>query len=138
MWKLISSEMRTSTGEVLHPLGTDCAGNLMLDSAGHLSAHLMRLDRPKFASGDILRGTDEEIKTAYQGYVAFWGNYRVDESKHEMTYVVEGSLFPNWIGHENLRHYEFTDNQQTLILRTPPFLAAGKEIVGVLIWQRIG
>lgn len=137
MWKLISSEMRTSTGEVFYPLGQDSTGTLMLDSSGHLSAHLMRLGRPEFASGDILRGTDEEIKTAYQGYVAFWGNYRVDETKGEMNYLVEGSLFPNWIGHENLRYYEFSDDQQTLTLRTPPFLAAGKEIVGILIWQRL-
>ena len=137
MWKLISSEMRTSTGEVFYPLGQDSTGTLMLDSNGHLSAHLMRVGRPEFASGDILRGTDEEIKTAYQGYVAFWGNYRVDETKREMTYLVDGSLFPNWIGHENLRYYEFSDDQQTLTLRTPPFLAAGTEIVGMLIWQRL-
>ena len=137
MWKLISSEMRTSTGEVFYPLGQDSTGTLMLDSSGHLSAHLMRLGRPEFASGDILRGTDEEIKTAYQGYVAFWGIYRVDETRREMTYLVEGSLFPNWIGHENLRYYEFSDDQQALTLRTPQFLAAGKEIVGILIWQRL-
>jgi len=137
MWKLISSEMRTSNGDVFYPLGEDCTGTLMLDSAGHLSAHLMRLARPEFASGDILRGTDEEIKTAYQGYVAFWGNYKVDDTKREMTYVVDGSLFPNWIGHENLRFYEFSDDRQTLTLRTPPFLAAGNEIVGMLIWQRV-
>ena len=137
-WKLISSEMRTSTGESFYPLGKDCAGILTLDSAGHLSAHLMRLGRPDFTSGDILRGTDDEIKTAYQGYIAFWGNYKIDESKREMTYSVEGSLFPNWVGHENLRYYEFTDDRQALTLRTPPFLAAGKEIVGLLIWQRIG
>ena len=137
MWKLISSEMRTSTGDVFYPLGQDSTGTLMLDSAGHLSAHLMRLSRPEFVSGDILRGTGEEIKTAYQGYVAFWGNYKVDDTKREMTYVVECSLFPNWIGHENLRFFEFSDDRLTLTLRTPPFLAAGKEIVGMLIWQRV-
>ena len=137
MWKLISSEMRTSTGEVFYPLGQDSTGTLMLDSSGHLSAHLMRLGRPEFVSSDILRGTDEEIKSAYQGYVAFWGNYRVDETKGEMNYLVEGSLFPNWIGHENLRYYGFSDDRQTLTLRTPHFLAAGKEIVGILIWQRL-
>lgn len=135
-WKLLSSEMRTSTGEVHYPLGEDCAGLLMLDSTGTLSAHLMRQGRPNFASGDIVRGTDDEIKAAYQGYVAFWGNYEVDAAKQEVTYVITGSLFPNWVGHQNLRYYEIAGERLTL--RTPPFLMAGMEIVGVLIWQRVG
>ncbi len=134
-WKLLSSEMRTSTGEVHYPLGEDCAGSLMFDATGTLSAHLMRRDRPNFASGDIVRGTDDEIKAAYQGYVAFWAHYEVDAAKQELTYVITGSLFPNWVGHTNLRYYEFADDRLTF--RTPPFLMAGKEIVGVLIWQRV-
>lgn len=134
-WKLLSSEMRTSTGEVLYPLGPDCAGSLLFDASGVLSANLMRPDRPPFASGDILRGTDEEIRAAYQGYVAFWGNYKFDEAKRELTYVITGSLFPNWVGHTNLRFYEFEENRLTF--RTPPFLMAGTELVGVLIWERV-
>jgi hypothetical protein len=134
-WKLLSSEMRTSTGEVLYPLGEDCAGLLIFDAAGTLSAHLMRQGRPNFVSGDLLRGTDDEIKAAYQGYVGFWGNYEVDEAKREMTYVITGSLFPNWVGHKNLRYYEFDADRLTL--RTPQFLMAGTEMAGVLIWQRV-
>ena len=134
-WKLLSSEMRTSTGEVLYPLGPDCAGSLLFDSTGVLSAHLMRPDRPQFASGDIVRGTDEEIRAAYQGYVAFWARYQFDEAKRELTYVITGSLFPNWVEHTNLRFYEFEGNRLTF--RTPQFLMAGKELVGVLIWERV-
>jgi hypothetical protein len=134
-WKLISSEMRSSSGEVQYPLGEDCAGRLIVDSAGNFTAQLMRPDRPEFASGDVVRGTDEEIRTAYQGFVAFWAKIEVDEEKKEMTYVVEGSLFPNWIGHRNLRYYEFEGNRLTL--KTPAFLMAEQEVTGVLVWERI-
>jgi hypothetical protein len=134
-WKLISSEMRSSSGEVQYPLGEDCAGRLIVDSAGNFTAQLMRPDRPEFASGDVVRGTDEEIRTAYQGFVTFWAKIEVDEEKKEMTYVVEGSLFPNWIGHRNLRYYEFEGNRLTL--RTPAFLMAEQEVTGVLVWERI-
>jgi hypothetical protein len=134
-WKLISSEMRSSSGEVQYPLGEDCAGRLIVDSAGNFTAQLMRPDRPEFASGDVVRGTDEEIRAAYQGFVAFWAKIEVDEEKKEMTYVVEGSLFPNWIGHRNLRYYEFEGNRLTL--RTPAFLMAEQEVTGVLVWERI-
>lgn len=134
-WKLLSSEMRTSTGDVLYPLGPDCEGSLLFDASGVLSANLMRPDRPLFVSGDIVRGTDEEIRAAYQGYVAFWAKYQFDEAKRELNYVIDGSLFPNWVGHTNLRFYEFEGNRLTF--RTPPFLMAGQELVGVLIWKRV-
>jgi len=134
-WKLISSEMRTASGDVQYPLGEDCAGRLVCDADGNFSAQLMRRDRPNFASEDLMRGTDEEIRTAYQGFVSFWAQFEMDEAKKEITYVVQGSLFPNWLGHQNLRHYEFEGNQLTL--KTPTFLMAGQEITGVLIWERI-
>ncbi|MEO8494134.1 MAG: lipocalin-like domain-containing protein [Planctomycetota bacterium] len=134
-WNLVSSEMRTSTGEIHYPLGKDCQGRMIFDTEGNFSAQLMRTERPKFASDDLLRGTDEEIRTAYQGYVAFWSKIHVDEAKKEATYEVEGSLFPNWIGHSNLRFYEFEGDR--MILKTPAFTMAGQEITGVLIWERV-
>ena len=134
-WRLVSSEMRTSSGQLHYPLGQDCAGNLIFDLDGNFSAQRMRVDRPEFASGDIVRGTTDEIKAAYEGYVAFWAKSEVDEAKHELTYVIKGSLFPNWVGHTNLRYYEFEGNRLTL--RTPSFLMAGEETVGVLVWERI-
>ena len=134
-WKLISSEMRTSTGEVHFPLGADCMGRLMVDDEGNFSVQLMRPDRPQFSSGDIVRGTDDEVRAAYQGYIAFWSKIEIDTVKQVMTYQVEGSLFPNWVGHNNLRHYEFDGDRLTLT--TPAFLMAEQEVMGVLVWERI-
>lgn len=134
-WKLISSEMRTSGGKILYPLGEDCAGSLIFDSHGNFSAQLMRPGRTEFASADLVRGTDEEIREAYQGYVAFWSKIEVDEEKKQFTYEVAGSLFPNWIGHSNLRYYEFEGDRVTL--KTPSFLMAEEEVTGVLVWERI-
>ena len=79
--------------------------------------------------------TDEEIRAAYQGYVAFWSKIDLDAEKQEFSYEVEGSLFPNWVGHTNLRHYEFEGDRVTF--KTPPFKMGGQEITGVLIWQRV-
>jgi hypothetical protein len=134
-WKLISSEMRTASGEVHYPLGENCAGRLVIDGDGNFSAQLMRRNRPLFASDDVVRGTDAEIRSAYQGYVSFWAQMEVDETKKEISYIVEGSLFPNWLGHRNLRYYEFDDNRLTL--KTPPFRMADQQVTGVLIWERI-
>lgn len=134
-WNLISSEMRTSSGAVHYPLGENCVGRLMVDGEGNFSVQLMRPNRPQFASGDIVRGSDEEVRAAYQGYIAFWSKIVVDEASRTINYEVEGSLFPNWVGHSNLRYYEFDADRLTL--KTPAFLMAEQQITGVLIWERV-
>ncbi len=134
-WSLVRSEMQVTGGEACYPLGENCQGRLMVDAQGNFAVQLMRPERPRFASDDILRGTDEELRDAYQGYVAFWSKLTIDPALNVITYQVEGSLFPNWVGHENLRYFEL--NGDCLTLKTPPFLMAEREVTGVLIWQRL-
>lgn len=135
-WQLVSSEMRTADGNIFYPLGEGCAGRMFCDNEGNLSAQLMQVDRTKFASDDMMQGTAEEVVSAYKGFVSFWGAYKFDPQAKEARYVIEGSLFPNWVGHENLRFYEREGDCMTL--KTPPFPMAGQKTEGVLIWQRIG
>ena len=134
-WKLVTSEFRTSEGKVAYPLGEKAVGILMCDSGGRYAAQLMRRDRPKFASGDMRGGTPEEIKTAADGYVAYFGTYEIDEKKGTIVVHVEASLFPNWVGQDQMRFYEFSDD--LLTLKTPPMLSGGQEITGVLVWKRL-
>jgi hypothetical protein len=42
---------------------------------------------------------------------------------------------PNWIGSEQLRHVEVEDEDH-IVLRTPPLPIAGQLLVGRLRWQR--
>jgi len=134
-WKLLSSKL-VSDGDPLYPLGKDCQGILVLDSAGKLHGQLMNPNRPHFASPDMLGGTAEEIEVAYKGYLAYWANYTVDEEKAMMSYTVEACLFPNWVGHHQERFYSFEENRLTL--KTTPLSIAGKEnVVGELVWERL-
>jgi len=134
-WKLISSEM-VSGSEVIYPLGQNCEGIITFDNAGKLNGQMMRVDRPKFASNDMLRGTPDEITAAYQGYICFWADYTVDESAGVMSYTVIGSLFPNWVGHHQKRLYSIEGNRLTL--KTSPLSLGGKEnVVGVLVWEKL-
>ena len=133
-WKLVTSEFRTSDGKVSYPLGEKAVGILLYDSGGRMAVQLMRPDRPKFASGDMRGGTPEEIKTAAEGYVAYFGTYDVDEKQGSVVHHVEASLFPNWLGQDQMRFFEFSDD--LLTLRTPPILSGGQEITGVLVWKR--
>lgn len=134
VWRLVSSEFRTSSGEVIYPLGEDALGQAIFTESGYMSGQLMRQNRPFFASGNQASGTPEEIKAALEGYVAYYGPCQVDVEKKTLTTDVEGSLYPNWVGGQQVRYYELTDRQ--LILKTSPIALGDEEIIGVLTWER--
>jgi hypothetical protein len=95
----------------------------------------MRPDRPKFASNNVVAGTPEEIKAAFEGYVSYCGSYEVNEQGGFVTHRVELSWFPNWLGTEQKRFFEFAGDRLTL--KTPPLTGYGGAQVHRLIWERL-
>lgn len=93
VWRLVSYEAHDANGRVQFPMGEKIIGQLIYDPAGHMCASLMREDRAKFVSGDRLRGTDLEVRTAFEGYLTYFGTYVVDPTKGTITHHVDGSLF---------------------------------------------
>ena len=135
-WELVSFKIRKANGEVICPYGKNARGSIIYTDSGRFSAQVMRPDRPKFASGDQMKGTAEEIKANYEGYVSYYGSYEFDSENDIVIHHVEGSLFPNWEGQDLKRFFELSGNR--LKLNTPPTLwGGGGEVVGTLIWERI-
>lgn len=135
-WELISFKIQKSNGEVIYPFGKNAQGSIVYTDSGRFSAQVVRPDRPRFASGDQMKGTPEEIKANYEGYVSYYGSYEFDNEKGTIIHHVEGSLFPNWEGQDLKRFFELSDNR--LEISTPPTLwGGGGEVVGTLIWKRI-
>ena len=135
VWGLVSSEFRTASGNVIYPLGEDAAGQAIFTESGHMSGQLMRRNRPVFAADNQSLGTPGEIEAAFQGYVAYYGRCEVDVEKCTITTHVEGSMYPNWVGGEQVRFYELTERQ--LILTTPAITLGDQQITGVLTWERL-
>ncbi len=134
-WKLVSSEFRRSDGTIAYPYGEDALGLLIYTATGHMAVQLLRANRPVFAAGDPYQGTTEEIKAAFEGYIAYFGSYEVNDVEGIVTHHVHGASFPNWIGGDQQRFFELTGNQ--LILSSPPILAGNSTLTGVLIWERV-
>jgi hypothetical protein len=132
-WTLTGYEQRKADGAVTYPMGKDPVGRIAYDATGHMSAQLMRRDRPKFTSGSRQQGTPEEIRAAYYGYVGYYGLYDVDEAKKIVTHHVECCSFPNWVGTDLVRHFEFDGDR--LILRVGS-LAAGDASELRLTWLK--
>ena len=129
-WKLISYQQESTSGEVTEPFGKDPIGRISYDAGGHMSAQLMRNNRPKFSSSDPRRGTDAEIRGAFTEFAAYYGTYTADERAGTVAHRIEAAWFPNWIGTVQVRHYKFSGNR--LILRAN--LPAGPS---VLVWERL-
>lgn len=135
VWKLISTDFVLPNGERFFPYGEHPAGVISYEASGQVSVHIMRSGRPKFASGQMQEGTDEEVRAAFEGYVCYFGTWSVDAAQGTVTHRVEGSLFPNWEGTDQVRRFEFEGNRLSLITSTIP--ALGATTTATAVWERV-
>jgi hypothetical protein len=135
-WRLLSWEARDSRGDIQYPFGEQAAGQLFYDAVGNMSAQLMSADRARFAVRDPALSTDAEVRDAFDGYVAYFGTYSIDESKCAVTHHVTGASFPNWIGIDLVRYYAF-DVGGRLRLSTPPIDVGGQSLEYILLWEHL-
>ena len=135
-WRLLACEGRWSDGRISRPYGEAPGGILVYDGRGSFSGQIMARGRPVFASGNLLKGSDDEVRAAFEGYVAYYGSYSVDEVRGLMVHQVEGSFFPNWIGEQQVREFEFVEDGR-LELRTLPIKGSRADLTVVLLWERV-
>jgi hypothetical protein len=114
-------------------MGADALGYLIYTADGRFSVTISRADRARFTGGDLLGGTMQEKTRAAEGFVAYagWYTFHGDHVVHH----VELSLFPNWVGTEQQRFADLS--QDTLILSASPLLLAGRQQVPHLLWERV-
>jgi hypothetical protein len=93
-WRLASYESRDSAGAVQYPFGQGVIGQLTYDADGNMSAMLMKPNRLPFASHDMRRGTDPEVRDAFEGFIAYYGRYTVDPAKQTVIHHVRGASYP--------------------------------------------
>lgn len=133
-WRLIGCTDEDQYGNTLQFFGASPTGMLIYDDKGNMSVQMMNPERNLFASSAIGTGTPEETHAAFHGYNAYYGRY-AEENPGEIMHVVEGSLFPNFIGIRFIRHAELRDDE--LILLTPPMPVKDRQMVFRLVWKRI-
>jgi hypothetical protein len=134
-WRLISMTSETSDSPITRPFGDAPLGLLIYDAAGNVAVQLMSQDRPAFVSGDFRRGTDAEVRAAYEGLNCYFGTYTVAEAARTVTHHVRGASLPNRQGTDLVRRYTLDGNH--LILSAPPTLMGGALLNNVLVWERV-
>jgi hypothetical protein len=131
-WRLVSWENR-STDAITYPFGQDAVGYIMYNEDGYMFVAIMTTNRPPFASGDILGGSLEEKAAAAETLISYCGTYKIQRGR--VIHHIEVSSFPNWVGVDQERIFEFKENR--LVLSTPPLLVGGKQQTAHLVWERV-
>jgi len=134
-WDLVEGTFTAADGTVRAPWGAAPTGVLLVTPSGELSAHGGRTSRALFA-GD--QPTSAEKQQVYDDYVSYHGRIvRVDVAEGTMVSAVDGATNPDWIGGEQLRYLDIEDDDH-IVLRTPPLALAGSAVIGRFAWRRRG
>ena len=131
-WRLLYYEARSEDGEVSYPGGREQEGYLIYSPDGYFAVLIMKKGRPRFSSDDFRGGTVSEKAGAAETFVAYCGTYSVGDGC--VIHHIEASLFPNWVGTDQLRFIEIEGDR--LVLTSPPLLVAGKTQTAYLVWER--
>jgi len=133
-WKLVSLQHKPAGGTEYYPLGKDPQGLLIYSRDGYMAIALSPRIRPYFQDSRLFMGTDTEKAVAFGTYVSYSGRYRISNDK--VIHKIEMSLFPNWVGTEQERLFQF-DVQNQLVISTPEYVSAtGAMETASLVWTR--
>jgi hypothetical protein len=132
-WRLVSLETRRPGGQVSYPLGQDAVGYLIYTEDGYMCGAMMKPDRKEFAGDDITQATIEEKVAAWDTYISYCGRYEIRDNK--IIHQVMVGFFPNWVGAELERAFEFDGNR--LLLTSIPFLIDGSQQTSHAMWERV-
>jgi hypothetical protein len=133
-WKLISDKQVKTDGPSTDLYGSSPLGQLIYDSNGHMSVHLLTPDLTKCGTQDRRKCPDSAARSAFDNYLGYWGRFKVSAGGKSIMHMIEGASAPDWIGTSQERFFELSGDRLTLT--TPMQQIAGVESKTVLVWQR--
>ncbi len=134
-WRLRRWVSVADDGTESHPMGEAPDGLLAYTADGTMIGIMGPGDRPRFAADDVTGGTDEERSRAFASFIAYGGRYEV--TRDTVIHHVETSLFPNWIGTRQRRHWGLDPSGRHLTLTSSPLVLAGARRIQRLSWERL-
>jgi hypothetical protein len=132
-WAFVASEWKRADGRHANPFGAGAMGVLMYDASGHMSAQIMHADRPPVTT--IAPTIDAAFGLAIPGFLAYAGEYEIDDGNAVVTHRVVVSSFPPFVGTEHRRR--FTIDGDELTLRDDLTTADGVPVAAATTWRRM-
>jgi Lipocalin-like domain len=97
-WRVVSVEVTMKDGTVKpdDKFGPHARGYIMYEPDGHMCAEVMNPDRPAWRNPD--KPTQEEKITAFDGFIAYCGTYKLDAEHSTVTHYPEVAWNPPYVG----------------------------------------
>jgi hypothetical protein len=131
-WRLISAKSKAVDGTVLDHLYT--SGQLIYDSAGHMSVHLLKPSITKCGTLDRRKCPDAVAREAFDNYLGYWGKFAVVPTENAILHQIEGASVPDWVGTSQKRLVQISGKRLTVT--TPPQPIGGVQSTIVLELER--
>ena len=107
-----------------NPIDMNYVGRLSYDAFGNMAGLGMPRDLPK---------RNQAAEERVTGGFGYWGKVSFDLVNSLVIHHVEGSpMMPEWVGGDNIRHFEFTDGLLKLSLKN----SSGRT-TGTLSWRKL-
>ena len=133
-WKLLHYKSIRSDGSSVDLYGAAPLGQLIYDSSGHMSVHLLKPDLPKCGTMDRRKCAATVARVAFDNYFGYWGRYKLSSDGRSVMHQIEGASVPDWVGTSQDRYIELSGNRLTIT--TPLQQVGGVASRQVLIWER--
>ena len=127
-WRLVSQHSLYPDGSTEPSRGDGADGIIMYDAAGNMAVQLMRTDETAREFTNLA-----ELRTAMQGFLAYYGRYEVDESAGVVRHFVTGSSYFGFRGTTQVRQFEFSGDTLTLKAKS-----SFDDSLRLLVWRRVG
>jgi hypothetical protein len=130
-WHLLSFEQQNFEGKLTYPLGKQAKGSIYYLPDGHVSVHIMDVNRSEIVDETLY--INKQLRYSELGYLAYSGRYHIDEEKQVMTHHVEISMYPEWVGGQQVRLIKLDGDHLQLSSMGP----SGPENISFrLLWKR--
>ncbi|MDZ4349310.1 MAG: lipocalin-like domain-containing protein [Xanthomonadaceae bacterium] len=134
VWRVVSCIVTTESGERIEVYGDSPSGALIYLPNGYMSVHVIDTQRPGFAHNDFLRGTNDEVRRAFEGCLSYFGSFEYRPREGLVRHYPIHALHPNWSGTCHVRYTRIDGDN--LHIHTPPIPFRGQPSVMRLLWQR--
>ena len=129
-WSLLSYLTEHPDGSAGKPYG-DAVGRLSYDEHGYMAGQVMRPGRLPVTPG---QWATQEVRSAYAGYIAYFGRYEISAAADTVVHHVEGALNPGWVGGRQVRRMRFEGDLLILSTDVPK---NGVMVRHTLTWRRV-
>lgn len=132
-WELITFEQNYDDGRRVFPMGEGPQGIIQYTEDGYMSCMICRPHRENFTTGGQWNASDAEKAGAYNSMLSYAGRYTLEDGV--VTHLVDISLFPNWVGGQQKRQYQFDEKGQlSLTARLEENTSEAR--TALLLWKR--